>query len=105
MSLTNLTWPRLQHQLEDYPAVTTVIAMLLSSFVPFIQYHTWVDEGLPLGQAAFQRGQLALVRGDYNQAYQIFKESLAYYKRPLIFNYPQAQATELRLAQTYQLEQ
>ena len=94
-------WPAVQQWVGDYPAVTTFLALLLVSLVPYLQYNSWANEGLELGQKELEPAKQAGNRGDFYQASWHLENALDYYSRPLIFNHPQALDVKFRLAQIY----
>jgi len=101
MTTHQTIWPHMRHWAADYPAVATLLALLLLSIVPFIQYQLWVREGIRLGDEAFASAEQALEQQDYATAWNEFLRAIEYYQRPLIFDPPQARKTRIRLMETF----
>jgi len=93
-------WPSMLRWMEDYPALITMIALLLV-FVPYIKYPIWIYEGFNFGHAALIGGKNCFEKGDYKTATAHFDSALKYYQRPLIFDHSQVSEAEFCLAQAY----
>jgi hypothetical protein len=103
MRTLRLTTPPVRRWAHDYPALTTLVALLLVCLIPFFQYRAWVIEGLRLGNIAFEEGWIAFENGDFLQASRHFDEALAGYRRPWFLDQPEKYTTEFYLAQSYLL--
>jgi len=94
------SFPVIRRKIEDFPAVATLLGLILLSMIPYLQYRAWVLESISQAQEAYQNGERSYNQGDYSSA--TFYYALAYqlYQRPLIDS-EQVLKGKLELAKGY----
>ena len=93
--------PRLSRLFDNFPALITLLLLLLVSAFPFGQYQAYKSTGNQQGEEALELGKEAYLQGDYEQAMDHFGSARRNFRKGI--DSPESSHASYHLAPLYLL--